>query len=74
MAERVVNPDDICQQVMQAKLNMYQAKENADATLKAYNDQVGELVGVIGILKTHILKIEKELTELKDAKKGGNDA
>jgi hypothetical protein len=53
-----INPDMICQQAIQAKLNVYQAKETFETVLKVYNDQVDNLCNVIGLMKARILELE----------------
>ena len=65
--ETIFNPDQICQQTIQAKLNVYQAKEHFETVLKAYNDQVDSLMNVVGLMKNRILELEegqnKEVTK-----------
>lgn len=60
MQQPTINPDQICQQAIQAKLNVYQAKEHFESILKAYNDQLDSLVNVVQLMKTRILELEKE--------------
>lgn len=68
MQQNAVNPDVVCQQAIQAKLNVYQAKEQFETVLKMYNDQVGNLCNVIGLMKARILELEAE-KEKKEEKK-----
>jgi hypothetical protein len=60
MQPTAVNPDHVCQQAIQAKLNVYQAKEHFESVLKHYNDQLDNLFGVINLMKSRILELEKE--------------
>jgi hypothetical protein len=61
-----VNPDIVCQQAIQAKLSVYQAKEHFESVLKVYNDQLDNLVNLVGLMKNRIL-------ELEGAKERGKD-
>jgi hypothetical protein len=61
-----INPDIVCQQAIQAKLNVYQAKEHFESVLKVYNDQLDNLVNLVGLMKNRIL-------ELEGAKERGKD-
>jgi hypothetical protein len=54
-----VNPDIVCQQAIQAKLNVYQAKEHFESVLKSYNDQIDNLVGLVNLMKNRILELEE---------------
>lgn len=56
--QQPINPDVICQQAIQAKLNVYQAKEHFESVLKMYNDQVDGLINVVQIMKARILELE----------------
>jgi hypothetical protein len=58
MPQQTVNPDVICQQAIQAKLNVYQAKEHFESILKIYNDQVDNLVNLVAIMKNRIVELE----------------
>jgi hypothetical protein len=60
-----INPDQICQQAVQAKLNLYQSREQFDAVLKGYNDQLDNLVNLVGLMKNRILELEGELEKTK---------
>jgi hypothetical protein len=55
-----INPDQVCQQAIQAKLNVYQAREQYDAILKVYNDQLDNLVNLVGVMKQRIIELEGE--------------
>jgi len=57
-SQRTVNPDIICQQAIQAKLNSYQAKEHFESILKMYNDQVDNLINLVTIMKNRIIELE----------------
>ena len=59
--ETVINPDIVCQQAIQAKLNVYQAKEYFETVLKTYNDQVDNLINLVNLMKNRILELEGEL-------------
>ena len=65
MQQNAINPDAICQQTMQAKLNVYQAKEQFETVLKMYNDQVMNLISLIGLLKNRIIELESELEKMR---------
>ena len=68
-----INPDMICQQAIQAKLNVYQAKEFFETVLKAYNDQLDNLINLVNLMKNRILELEGEMErermKKKDSKK-----
>ena len=68
--ENTVNPDQICQQAIQAKLNIYKAKEQFETVLKTYNDQLDNLINLIGLLKGRILELEGG-SEIEPVKKRG---
>lgn len=53
-----INPDQICQQAIQAKLNVYQAKEQFESVLKVYNDQLDNLINLVVLMKNRILELE----------------
>lgn len=57
--QNMINPDQICQQAIQAKLNVYQAKEQFESVLKIYNDQVDNLVSVVNLMKARIMELEQ---------------
>jgi predicted S18 family serine protease len=63
--ETVINPDIVCQQAIQAKLNVYQAKEYFETVLKTYNDQVDNLINLVNLMKNRILELEGELEREK---------
>lgn len=56
--QKTIDPDVICQQAMQAKLNTYQAKEHFESVLKMYNDQVDNLINLVSIMKNRIMELE----------------
>jgi hypothetical protein len=81
MHQNAVNPDAVCHQAIQAKLNVYQAKEQFETVLKMYNDQNDNLINLVALMKNRIVELEKELegtkapknslsTELKEANAG----
>jgi len=55
-----INPDIVCQQAVQAKLFVYQAKEHFESVLKTYNDQIDNLIGLVNLMKNRIMELEKE--------------
>lgn len=59
MSQQTINPDTICQQAIQAKLNVYKAKEHFESVLKLYNDQVDNLINLVTVMKNRILELEK---------------
>jgi hypothetical protein len=71
--QNAINPDQVCQNAIQAKLNVYQAKEQFETVLKMYNDQVDNLINVVGLMKARILELEGEKKEKEEKKnnKGG---
>ena len=60
-----INPDQLCQQAVQAKLNVYQAKEQFETVLKVYNDQLDSLINLVNLMKNRILELEGELRREK---------
>lgn len=60
-----INPDQICQQAIQAKLNVYQAKEQFETVLKVYNDRLDNLINLVSLMKNRILELEGELDREK---------
>ena len=66
-----INPDVIIQQALQAKLNLYSAKEALDAVQKAYNDNVDNLIGTINLMKARIMELEARLKEREADKEQG---
>ncbi|MFH0922341.1 MAG: hypothetical protein V1913_18505 [Fibrobacterota bacterium] len=54
-----INPDHVCQRTLQAKMETYKAKEHFEAVLKQYNDEVENLVQVVGLMKNRILELER---------------
>jgi ADP-heptose:LPS heptosyltransferase len=60
MPQNIINPDAVCQQALQAKLSAYQAKEQFESVLKQYNDQVDNLINLVGLMKNRILELEAE--------------
>jgi hypothetical protein len=66
MQENIVNPDTVCQNAMQAKMNVYQAKEQFETVLKQYNDAVTDLVALVGLMKSRILELEAIKPEVNE--------
>lgn len=66
MQNNQINPDAICQQAMQAKMNVYQAKEQFESILGQYNAQNDALINVINLMKQRILELEGELRMEKE--------
>jgi hypothetical protein len=58
LAPTTINPDQVCQQAIQAKLNVYQAKEHFESVLKMYNDQLDNLVNLIGLMKNRVMELD----------------
>lgn len=73
MQPNTINPDQICQQAIQAKLNVYQAKEQFETVLRTYNDQLDNLVSLVNLMKSRILELEGELKNDAETRRG-NDA
>jgi hypothetical protein len=68
MHPNTINPDAVCQQAIQAKLNVYQAKEQFETILKIYNDQTDNLINLVALMKNRIIELEKELEQTKTLK------
>lgn len=68
----IINPDQICQQAVQAKLNVYQAKEQFETVLKVYNDQMDNLLNLTNLMKSRILELEGELERERAPKTGSS--
>lgn len=57
---RAINPDEVCQQAVQAKMAVYQAKEHFETVLKGYNDQVNNLLGLVSLMKNRLITLEEQ--------------
>lgn len=57
-SQQIIEPDVICQQALQAKLNTYRAKEHFESILKMYNNQVDNLINLVSIMKKRIIELE----------------
>ena len=57
--ENKVNPDEVCNRALAAKMDVYRAKEMFEAVLKNYNDQVDGLINVVQLMKQRILELEQ---------------
>jgi len=60
MQPNIINPDVICQQAMQAKMEVYRAREQFEAVLKVYNDNLDNMIGLVGLMKNRILELEAQ--------------
>jgi hypothetical protein len=65
MQQNQVNPDVLVQQTIQARLNVYGAREAFETTLKIYNDHVDALFSCIGLLKVRVLEQEAQIKGTK---------
>ena len=61
--QQSINPDTICQQAVQAKMNMYRARENFETAQKVYNDAMDSLINCVGIMKARIIQLEEQQQE-----------
>jgi hypothetical protein len=59
MQPNAINSDAVCQEAIQAKLNIYQAKEQFETVLKHYNDRLDNLINLVALMKGRILELEK---------------
>jgi hypothetical protein len=59
--QNTVSPDAVCQQAIQAKLNVYRSKEQFETVIKYYNDHVDNLIHLIEMMKNRIIELEGEL-------------
>lgn len=68
--QNIINPDVVCQQAIQAKLNVYQAKEHFESVLAVYNTQLDNMVNLVNLMKNRIVELEGEAQkkEKKDGK------
>ena len=55
-----INPDVVCQHVLQARMAAYEAKEHFEAVLKSYNDQVAGLLSLVRLMKSRIVELEQD--------------
>jgi len=72
MNTNTINPDEICSQAIQAKMNVYQAKEQFETVLKNYNDQNNSLINLVNLMKSRIIELEGELAREKSKNEKGN--
>jgi hypothetical protein len=61
--QKTVTVDELCQQALQAKLNLYQERERLDVVQKIYNDCLDNLINVVKLLNKNL--IEKEQAKEK---------
>lgn len=73
--QNMINPDQVCQQTLQAKLEVYQAKEFFESVLKKYNDCMEMQMQTISLMKNRIMELENQVKEMdaKKGKKGGDE-
>jgi hypothetical protein len=71
MQPNTINPDAVCQEAIQAKLNVYQAKEQFETVLKHYNDRLDNLINLVPLMKGRILELEGELERSRVKAKAG---
>ncbi len=64
----ILNPDQVIANAMQAKMEVYKAKEHFESILKIYNDQNENLIGLVNLMKTRILELEDINTKLQESK------
>jgi phage shock protein A len=57
--QKRISLDDLCQQALQAKLNLYQEREKLDVALKIYNDSMDNLIRAVDLLKRQMIEAEK---------------
>lgn len=65
MQPNQINPDMVIQNAIQAKLNVYQAKEHFESVLKLYNDNIDGLINLVGLMKNRILELEAQVGKEK---------
>jgi hypothetical protein len=53
-----INPDQVIDRVLRVRMELFRARENAEAMAKHYNDAVDELIHVNGLMKARILELE----------------
>jgi len=61
MQPNTINPDAVCQEAIQAKLNVYQAREQLETIMKFSNDRLDNLINLVSLMKSRILELEGEL-------------
>jgi hypothetical protein len=69
MPENIINPDVVCQQLMQAQLELYRAEENLAAKKKVFSDCVQGAGATIQLMKARILEQEEEARKKGPEKK-----
>ncbi len=67
--QNLINPDVVCQQAIQAKLNVYQAKEQFETILKVYNDHLDNLINLVALMKNRIVELEGKPEKVKQTVK-----
>jgi hypothetical protein len=71
MQPNTINPDVVCQEAIQAKLNVYQAREQFETILKHYNDRLDNLISLVSLMKSRILELEGEAERARIKAKAG---
>lgn len=74
MQQHTVNPDAVCRQAIQAKLNVCRAGEHFECTLKLFNDQLDNLINLVAVMKSRILELERNEGKEVEATAGDNNA
>jgi hypothetical protein len=69
MQQTIINPDILCQQAIQAKLSVYQAKERFESVLKNYNDQIDGLIQLVTLMKNRIIELEAKAGKIPETVK-----
>lgn len=65
----MLNPDDIVNNNLSAKIAMFDSKQRNEAALAAFAESNQQLVTTISIMKNRILELEAQLKEAKTEKK-----
>ncbi len=63
MQQNRISPDDICNRVIGAKLNMYRAKEHYESAIKEYNDSVDQLMDAVRLMQDRIVALQRKNNE-----------
>ena len=71
-SQNVINPDVVCQQAIQARLNVFQGKEQLEIAIAQYNREIDNLINLVNLMKKRILELEqeKEKNDKKEAQNG----
>lgn len=60
-----LSPAIVCQQLLNARMMMYEAKQNFEAGLKVLTDYEQNLIATTNIMNARILELEAELAKAK---------